>query len=100
LHKLQAIDEVPEPWQIWQTAATATPAEIRVAANPIIRWRRERLLSDFMVVLDSLLVRKETGNLPVETSLIPRAGMSNTIDTASTGYQDRHEHFLHRRLVK
>ncbi len=35
LHKPQAIEDVPEPWQIWQMAATATPAEIRVAANPI-----------------------------------------------------------------
>jgi hypothetical protein len=50
LHKPQANEDVPEPWQSWQMAATATPADIRVAANPINRWRREMFLSDFMVV--------------------------------------------------
>jgi len=50
LHKPQANDEVPEPWQSWQTAATAIPAERRVAANPINRWRREMFFSDFMVM--------------------------------------------------
>lgn len=50
LHKPQAIDEVPEPWQSWHMAAIAIPADIRVATNPINRWRREQFLSDFMVM--------------------------------------------------
>jgi hypothetical protein len=48
---LQANEEVPEPWQSWQTAAIATPVEIMVAANPMMTVRRETFLTDFMVLV-------------------------------------------------
>jgi hypothetical protein len=41
-------------------AATATPVESKIAANPINKWRREMFLSDFMVVfpIHSLFVEE------------------------------------------
>jgi hypothetical protein len=48
-NRLNPVPFVPDPWQSWQTAATTTPVDMRVAANPINRWRREMCLSGFMM---------------------------------------------------
>lgn len=53
LHNPQGVEEVPEPWQVWQMAAKATPSEANVAANPNNKWRRVMVLSSFMVVSSS-----------------------------------------------
>jgi hypothetical protein len=48
LQREQGVFEVPEPWQVWQTAAAAMPAVKSVAKAVKNHWRRVMFLSSFI----------------------------------------------------